>query len=765
MAVELTINQTTPVPEGTVIYEKGDELTSVALVLKGRVNVRATGVATTLGSGNFLGICDAVRAEHSFTYIAGEGVTVYPLPVNDVSRVKQLVEGKAQYRGLLVTSQNFMLRDIHRSYSKLKKASHELREFAVNAYKTYQQEVQNQGFIPQKIPSMDRMMDETIEDSKLPSGLSYYLEAASIEVEAQRAYLGAKSLIAFRHYMEQCELFPPLTDACRTYGEWIFRIFRGLIMDEKNLFSFIARSALDVKKSGRTSEILSKLVDELIATIDETEKLLIETVGMDPKLNRSHMQSLYMALLSDDVTEEIEIDEQDLSALNGSLTQILEYSGVDDEVAAGFRGAIDGFMRMTDKFSRTKEALMIRKKLTEPFFTIYESTVKKSFTDPNPPLAVKLFLTYGYASEELLTEEDLKTLLTLPEVGVGELDCHVYTMAEWLKEIYEGRKLPSKDEFDEDYEEHARKDAPKGDTRAFDIAMEDRDAKLHFEVDKLFRYADRLVNGNISTFVPVLCSEGILTTLSSAAVTGAAINAAVRKIEKVDYSIFYREVRSYYEEIDLNNFTNIRRVTPDFILFPVCGSGCQMWQDIEGKVKTSHARVLMPTLSEGDIGTMVLRMMAHFRWEKCRTDMGANWNNYRYPSLTSEYTDYLQFYKKNSDLSPEKKEKVKSQLTQAGNRHRDVFTKDYTDWILKEAVGAMRLNKVSRDILFTYCPIAQEIAAGLITQTSYADAAKRHTIEQKKLEKNITNVIHKFTKNGVDVPPEVEQTRKFLLEA
>ena len=73
--------------------------------------------------------------------------------------------------------------------------------------------------------------------------------------------------------------------------------------------------------------------------------------------------------------------------------------------------------------------------------------------------------------------------------------------------------------------------------------------------------------------------------------------------------------------------------------------------------------------------------------------------------------------------------------------------------------------KVSRDILFTYCPIAQEIAAGLISQTSYADAAKRHTMELKKLEKNITNVMHKFTKNALDVPPEIEKTRKYLLEA
>ena len=764
MAAELTINETTPVAKGTVIFEKGDSVNCVALVLKGRVAVRSTGVLLTLGSGNFLGICDVVRGEHEFTYIAGDGVTVYPLPVNDISRVKKLIEGKAQYRGLLVTSQNFLIRDIYKSFKKLHDVVHEMKDFMFESYMIYTKESQDMGFVPQQLQSIEQLSTQSIEDPALPSGLKYYLEAASVEVEAQRAYLGAKSHIAFRHYQEQCELFPALIDGCRVYGEWVFKFFRSLIMDEKNLFAYVSKTALDVKKSGQTSDILSGLVDKLVAKIDEVERVLIDTVGTDPKLNRTHMQAMYMALLSDDIDVEVEIDEQDLSALRGSTEQILDYSGVDEEVAKSFTTALDAFMRLTDKFGRTKDALAIRKKVTEPFFVIYEGAVKKSFTDPNPPLAVRLFLNYGYVSEELLTEEDLRTLTTLPDVGVGDLDCHVYTMAEWLKEIYEGRKLPSKDEFDEDYEEHVRKDHAK-DKIAADRAMKDKNAKLHFEIDNLFRYADRLVNGNISTFVPVLSSEGIMTTLSGAAVTGAAINAAVRKIEKIDYSIFYREIRSFYEEIDLNNFTNIERYTPDFILFPVCGGGCQMWQDIEGKVKTSHARVLMPMISEGDVDSMVLRMMAHFRWEKCRTDMGAQWNNYRYPSLTSEYTDYLQFYKKNSDLSAEKKEKVKAQLTQAGNRHRDVFTRDYTDWIVKEAAGAMRLNKVSRDILFTYCPISQEIAAGLVSQTSYADAAKRHMVEQKKLEKNLTNVIHKFTKNGVDVPPEVEKTRKYLLEA
>ncbi len=764
MAAELNINETTPVTAGTEIFSKGDELTCVALVLKGRVTVSSTGVVVTLGSGNFLGICDVAKGEHSFTYVAGDGVTVYPLPINDIPKVKKLLEGKAQYRGLLVTSQNFFIRDIHKSFKKLREASAGLLEFLTYSYEKYKAATAKAGLVPAEIPAIERMEAEGPEEIKLPANLTYYLEIAGIEVEAQRAFLGAKSFVAFRHYIEQCELFPALIDGCRVYGEHIFKLFRSLILDEKNIFTYAANSALDLKRAGQKSDELNSLIDEIIARIDECEKLLIHTVGTDPKLNRNGMEKTYMALLSDKLPEEDQTEEElDLSVLSGSLSQITNYSEVEDEVASDFKKSIEDFLKLSDKFGRTKEANAIRKRISEGFFNIFEAALIRSFSDPKPPLAVKLFLTYGYVSEELLTEDDLKTLVTLPEIGAGDLDCHVYTMAEWLKEIYEGRKLPSKDEFDEDYEEHMRKEVAKGNKSAFEKAMADGAAKMHFEIDKLFKYADRLVNGNISTFVPVLCSEGIMTSLATSAVTGPSVNAAVRKIENVDYSIFYRETRTFYEEVEVNNFTNIERYTPDFILFPVCGGGAQMWQDIEGKAKTTHARILLPVLTENDINATMIKMMAHFRWEKCRTDMGAQWNNYRYPSLTSEYTDYLQFYKKNSDLSPEKKEKVKSQLTQAGNRHRDVFTKDYADWILKEAVGNMRLNKISRDILFTYCPISQEIAAGLVAQTSYADAAKRHIMELKKFEKNITNIEHKFTKNGLDVPKEIEKTKKYLL--
>lgn len=766
MSVELTINGTNSIANGTVVYEKGESISSIALVLKGRVTVQADGVKTVLGSGNFLGICDIMNAQHSFTYIALDDLVLYGLPISSVEQAGLLLEEKQQYRGLLVTSVNFFMADIYKNYLKLQKVADDVTVFVLDLYERYKNLVESSGLVPEKISQIDSMAEKKPSKCELAPELEYYLQCSKVQVEAQKNFFGSSAYIAKKHYMEQCKVFPSLLDGCRYYAEWISRFFRIMIMNEKNLFSLLGKMTLSVKKSGQNDNELSRMLDKLLEQINEIETILIENASIQPNLDRKRMEEVYFALLSDDTGNLEAYEKEDMQILNGSLKQILEYAPIHVKDAEEFEEAVQEFMGLPDKFARTPEAAAVRKKVAGHFFTLYEAVVKKSFEDANIPMAVKLFLRYGFISEELLTGDELRMLMTLPEPDNTNLECKVYTMAMWLKEIYEGRKNPSKDEFDTDYEAHVRKRVQEGkiEKTEFEDVFMNPDERLHFEVMNLFRYADRLVNGNISTFVPVLCSEGLFTRIENAVVTGAALNQAVHKIEKIDYSMFHRERLVSYEEAEITQFSVVSRYMPDFILFPVYGKGGLMWQDIEGRQKNSHARILMPSLIEQNLEQDVMKMMAYFRWEKCRTDMGAQWNNYRYPSLTSEYTDYLQFYKKNADLSPEKKEKVKAQLQQCNNRHRDVFARDYQDWIMREAVGAMKLNRVAREILFTYCPLSSDVAQTLMTQNSYQEAGRRYMLEKRKREKNLVTIEKKFEKAGMDVPEEVTITKNYLLE-
>ena len=80
----------------------------------------------------------------------------------------------------------------------------------------------------------------------------------------------------------------------------------------------------------------------------------------------------------------------------------------------------------------------------------------------------------------------------------------------------------------------------------------------------------------------------------------------------------------------------------------------------------------------------------------CRKIQGVRWNDIRERSLTSDYYDYLQFYRKNRELSAETKDQIKGALTRAKNNFREVFVKDYQNWIKYEAKGGFRLNRYVR---------------------------------------------------------------------
>lgn len=53
----------------------------------------------------------------------------------------------------------------------------------------------------------------------------------------------------------------------------------------------------------------------------------------------------------------------------------------------------------------------------------------------------------------------------------------------------------------------------------------------------------------------------------------------------------------------------------------------------------------------------------------------------------------MQFYRKNFELSADAKEKLKNALFRAKNNYREVFVKDYQNWIKYESRGSYRLNQ------------------------------------------------------------------------
>lgn len=157
----------------------------------------------------------------------------------------------------------------------------------------------------------------------------------------------------------------------------------------------------------------------------------------------------------------------------------------------------------------------------------------------------------------------------------------------------------------------------------------------------------------------------------------------------------------------------------------------------------------------------MIQLCGRFRWELCRTMQGTSWNNIQIKSLTSEYSDYIQFYRKNRDLSEDKKEKLKMQIQKCRNNTREVFVTDYINWIRHEAKGGITLNKTVREIMATYCPLTKKIRETIVEQPLFRDAMARFMRETGKKNKEYALKFRVWEKDGIEVPAEIIQTRDF----
>jgi len=197
---------------------------------------------------------------------------------------------------------------------------------------------------------------------------------------------------------------------------------------------------------------------------------------------------------------------------------------------------------------------------------------------------------------------------------------------------------------------------------------------------------------------------------------------------------------------------------------PTVGANGIMWQDITGKKRDTPGRFILPAYTEIDLDTMLAKVMGRFRWEKCRTIEGAMWNDISNKSLTSEYTYYLQFYKKMRELSEEKKEKIKNQL-QRGRNIREVFVADYLSWVLYESAGAIKLTKPAREILATYCPFSRQIREQLRHQPIFEEAMNRFYSEKKKKIREIENRYRLLERERIEITQELKDTLIYYKES
>jgi len=383
--------------------------------------------------------------------------------------------------------------------------------------------------------------------------------------------------------------------------------------------------------------------------------------------------------------------------------------------------------------------------------------------DGNVPIVMEMFFNFGYMGEALLGEEktdDLYELATHMDLCQSE---HVFTVYEWLRAIYYGLKEPSKNEFDMDYNAYLIDQYKNGEISKEDIETKKEDvlAKTEFEIMNMFKVVNRLTYGSITTFCPVLLGEEMINSTDKMLVSADRVQEAIDAIRKVDYSVFYREITKTGLENEMAHEILMHEILPDVILMPNVGSRAMMWQETASVRNDTPARFMLPIFTTVDIKELMLEITGRYRWEMCRKVQGVHWNDIRDKSLTSEYYDYLQFYRKNRELSPETKEQIKGALTRAKNNFREVFVRDYQNWIKYESKGGFRLNKYVRRIIFTYCPFSREIRADLKSNPMFADAITKHELNEKQTRRRLDGLYERYHQSGGETTPEMKEHYEF----
>lgn len=745
-----------------VIYAAGQPMTALHLITKGKVRVSYPGGEYVIGKGDCIGICEVCSEVHFLGYHTAEDVTILTYPLTTMESLNDLLQKHPDVAGLFIISAFHQINTLlnHCDVSEL--SCNNLYQDLQNDYETYCT-LCERYHIPQRtlegLDDFSAYLGEELPDMWLNGyylGLLHIFTAGNARtfVQEPAVSLGLirKASLDFRKtYASLEEQF----HYQQSLSQYVFS------KSGNDLFDFLTTLYYKIGDSPDADELYAD-INRIILQAEslsclEDELLKKRTENFQNKVACLHEK--------DSPSVRDEGQESILKELAGSLNVILDYAGTDLETSTSFRQHVYSYKCLEDKASMEDDACALRRSLTEEFYTIYSVTFAKTLETPDIPLPVKMFLYFGYVDEELAGPAACSCLYSLAKnIKISENQAYgVYTFYDWLLAIFEGKKEPSRNEFDQDYSDFIHKQKLGGNISNIELRALENNAmgKVTYELRNMFPQVNKMTYGRIATFCPVFSADDCLKELPSCYVTAEAVGKAIERIRKVDYTAYYRETMDM-EHLDIlgKEFIHVEYL-PDVILMPNVGIRGVMWQEIEGKKRSSSSRMIFSIFHMEDLNTSMIRLTGEYRWEICKRIQGGRWNDVSEKSLTSEYFDYIQFYRKNRELTTEAKERVRLSLQRAKNSFKEMFVRDYLIWVLFEGTGSPRLNKVARSILFTYCPFTSEICGVLEQNPLYSELLNRRRILVAQRVHHLDMLIQKLRNGGIQVPDTIEDEKKF----
>lgn len=754
------------VQKNQVIAKQKEKVRKWYIVLEGAVIQRNSYAKIVLGKESVIGISESDR--YLCDYVAGADCVLAAFPYETPDDLKQVLHGQASMRGTMLRAALNQRQLLLKTYAGFQNLVRQFHSFVENEYSDYttfctQYHIDGQSFnrIDNFKPLEMVHRAENWEINNSASLMQGYLE------EYLRLMQKDDSL-CIGAIMEACYQTRRVTQGIIEMVEYL-KYNQDILLSnsENDIFGLYYELVVQAKKKNYDVKVLTESLDRIIEVIKKLniyeESLVKSRIAAYHNLDFSAEGTDFATPQQDEDSSENSNDE-DGSGGEDCLLHILTYAGVEDKTAEEASELIQKYRDLPDMFSTDAQTYAIRKRLTQIFYDVYFKafmhTVKRE-KELTP--IVEMFLNFGFMDVQMAGEENANILFELTEhLDVCKSE-HIYTIFDWLRSVYDGKNEPSKNEFDMDYPAYLA-DMRKNGKITQDQQkkyMTSQELKVKYEIQNMFVSGNRATYGKLSTFCPILGEYDLINSIDKMLVTAQKLEEAIEKVRRIDFSVFYREVMFSDPEKGINREILMKEVIPDIILMPNAGTRAMMWQETAGVKRDTSARFMFPIFTAVDIDDMMVETLGRYRWEICRKIQGVHWNDIREKSLTAEYCDYLQFYRKNHDLSSDAKEKIKNALVRARNNYREVFVKDYQSWIKYESKGSYRLNKISREILVNYCPFAKSIREDLKSNPMYQNLLHRYEAVNAKKVQRIQGVYDKYQKSGGKITKELVENLEY----
>ena len=782
---------------------EGGRASSISLMLKGKLDVLLSPFDNvsdgdvsiinkscrifTLDQNSFLSVNDVLsNGLNSFSIKAKEASVLYCFPATSLKGIQNIIATQKDYSTYIVSSLATLIDLSYSSYQKLLPICQSIDSLTQNLFVYYwaikdkyyfrnSDEMENLDSYRQIyedaknadyrfFPIDSDLLLSQYKISELPdnveeldtSGIEYFSRLLNIPMDQRKGFFNSDDVICEYHIQKGSEFLDLLRSSTKNLLTTLYKNIECLYTSSNNLILTYGKIIVDSREDKEAATNVLGILKQTVDILSNNIEKLQNEFDTFTDINTSQLLEYYETIKSKAALAQPSAGSDDLYAgtelpqeLENSLEKILKYCSCSQEVIDSFNKRLSQFRIIKDKTSTESEVRDLRSSIASDFFVVYEEAFKRARKENHCPKLISMFLNFGYMDERLLTKEQVIALYRLCNKEYLCTDYSIYSAEGWLEQIYLNQKDPSINDFGQDYYDvfrdmKKRKLVTDQDKAAYD---KDSDAKLNFEINNMIKTNQKVCHGQMSSYFPILYKDIITRDLEKAVVTPTKIQRAIDNLLAVDFSIFYREIWYKNEKKGIEKEPIMKEIRPDIIIVPTFGSRGSMWQEITGRGRNTPGRFILPAFTDENINDIVLKLIGAFRWELCRTMMGVAWNDITEKSLTSEYTDYIQFYKKNHDLSEDAKDKIKVQIQKNRNMMKDIFTSDYDTWINYESKGILRLNKVARGILFRYCILPKETRDALTKQPAFSDLVMQMNVTRAKATKSLTAKYAKIFKN------------------